>query len=291
MMDLAALSGRDLVEYRDARRPKLNDTSLQNELGTVRNWLEYGVALESVEPSLVDALGHLIPSLTSGDDASDVLIDPDRCRSILQWLSRYEYASRDHVTLQLLWDTGCRLSGLRSLDTGDVDPEARTVTFRDRRDTGTPLKNGQKSERKVVVASETAEVIDAYVRDRRTRRTDDWDREPLVSTPQGRAADSTVRRTAYRLTQPCLLGGCPHGRDTSDCEALEHGRESKCPSSLSPHPIRTGRITDLRNRGVPVRAVSGRVDAIPETIRRYYDHPDLDEDLARRRDIFESTGL
>lgn len=291
VMDLSKVTGRTVKDYRDHRRPRLNDQSMRNELGTVRKFLEFGAAMEAVEPALVEVFGHLIPTLSKGEDASEVLLGADRVHAILDYCDRFEYATRDHLIMQLLWDTGCRLSGLLALDVDDVDPEDRTVTFRNRPDSGTRLKNGNKSERMNVIAEETAQVVADYIYHQRVQQTDEYGRDPLLSTAHGRAADTTVRRVTYRLTQPCYYDACPHDRDPATCDWREHGHESKCPSSLSPHPIRTGRITDLRNRGIRIQEVGGRVDAIPETIRRYYDQPSLEQDLDRRRSTFEDTGL
>jgi len=142
-----------------------------------------------------------------------------------------------------------------------------------------------------VLNEKTVTVLQDYKREHRNDREDDFGRSPLFTTQYGRPSTSTVRRTTYLLTQPCTRGGCPHGEEPSNCLYREHGHESKCPSSLSPHPIRTGRITDLRNRGVRIAHVAGRVDAMPDTIRAYYDKPDLGEDLDRRRGPIADTGL
>jgi len=40
---------------------------------------------------------------------------------MLDFLKKFEYASNRHVTLLILWKTGMRMSGLRTLDLGDFD--------------------------------------------------------------------------------------------------------------------------------------------------------------------------
>jgi len=291
MLNLNNVDGRDIKEYRDHRDPDVNQTTMKNELRTVRQFLEYGVALEAVEPALVEKIGHHIPSLTKGEESSDLTISRERVLAILDHLEKYRYATRDHALFLTLWDTGARISGLQALDLDDFDPEDGTVTFVSRPESETRLKNGQSGERMNVLDEETVDVLRDYIREHRKKRTDDFGREPLFTTKFGRPTSSTIRRTTYLLTQPCSRGGCPHGEEPETCQYREHGHESKCPSSLSPHPIRTGRITDLRNRGVRIAHVAGRVDAMPDTIRAYYDKPDLGEDLARRRDPIANTGL
>jgi len=291
ILNLNDLTGRHIKAYRDHRLPNCQTTTLANELRTLRQFLQFGVALEAVEPALPEAMGQIIPSLSKGEESSDLLLGRDRALAIIDYLAEYQKASREHALFVLLWDTGCRISGLRALDVDDFDAEEQTVTFRSRPESGTRLKNGAASERINVLDADTAAVVDAYVRLHRNDRTDDYGREPLLTTKFGRHATTTVRRLVYELTQPCLLGNCPHDEEIETCEFREHGHESKCPSSLSPHPVRTGRITDLRNRGCDIEYVAGRVDAIPETIRRYYDKPDLEADLDRRRGAIEDFGL
>ncbi len=291
ILNLNDVDGRDIKNYRDFRATSLNRTSMKNELRTVRQFLQYGVALEAVEPALAEKLAHHIPSLSKGEESSDLTIDRDRIHAILDHLDDYHYATRKHALFLTLWDTGCRISGIQALDLRDFDAEDQTLTFISRPESGTRLKNGQSGERMNVVNEKTAEVLRDYIREHRNDRTDDYGRSPLFTTQYGRPSTSTIRRTTYLLTQPCSRGGCPHGEERESCLYREHGHESKCPSSLSPHPIRTGRITDLRNRGVRIAHVAGRVDAMPDTIRAYYDKPDLGEDLDRRRGPIADTGL
>jgi len=291
ILNLNDVDGRNMKDYRDFRDPDLNRTSMKNELRTVRQFLQYGVALEAVEPALVEKLAHHIPSLTKGEESSDLTIDRDRIHAILDHLDSYHYATRKHALFLTLWDTGCRLSGIQALDLRDFDRDDQTVKFISRPESDTRLKNGQSGERMNVLNEKTAEVLQDYIREHRKDRPDDYGRDPLFTTKFGRPTSSTIRRTTYLLTQPCTRGGCPHGEERASCKYREHGHASKCPSSLSPHPIRTGRITDLRNRGVRIAHVAGRVDAMPDTIRAYYDKPDLGEDLDRRRGPIADTGL
>jgi integrase len=291
IMNINAVDGRDIKEYRDHREPKVGTSTLKNELRTVRQFLQYGVSLEAVEPALVEKMSLQIPSLSKGEESSDLSIDRDRMMGILDHLDKFHYATRDHAMMLLMWDTGGRISDLRAVDVDDFDPDARTVTFQNRPMSDTRLKNGDSSERMNVIDEETVDVLQDYRQVHRKEKTDDYGRTPLLTSKFGRPSDSTIRRRCYFVTQPCFTAGCPHGEEPTTCQYREHGHESKCPSSLSPHVIRTGRITDLRNRGVRIQHVSGRVDAIPETIRTYYDKPDLGDELERRRAPLADTGL
>ena len=84
---------------------------------------------------------------------------------------------------------------------------------------------------------------------------------------------------------------CPHNRERKSCDYTQRAKSSRCPSSRSPHAIRTGSITWQLNRGVSPTKVAKRVAAAPETIRRYYDKPDLDDELERRRPQTEDLDI
>ncbi|WP_284013189.1 tyrosine-type recombinase/integrase [Halobaculum litoreum] len=291
VLNLNIVDGRDIKAYRDHRAPALNNTSMKNELRTVRQFMSYGVALEAVEPALVEKFSAHIPSLTKGEASSDLMLGRERAHAILDHLDRFRYATRDHALFITMWDTGARISGLQALDLDDFDAEDGTVRFVSREESETRLKNGLTGERLNVLNEKTVEVLRHYIREHRRDVEDDFGRKPLFTSKFGRPTSSTFRRTTYNLTHPCFRGGCPHDEDPDTCQYREHGHESKCPSALSPHPIRTGRITDLRNRGVRIQKVAGRVDALPDTIRAYYDKPNLGEELDRRRDEIAEAGL
>ncbi len=127
------------------------------------------------------------------------------------------------------------------------------------------------------------DVLDAFIVRERSEKRDEFGREPLFSGRQGRPSDSTVRAWAYLGTQPCLCGPCPHGRQKHSCEYLERNHASKCPSSRSPHQIRTGSITWHRDRGVPMEITAERVNASPDVIERFYDKASHVEKMENRR--------
>ena len=53
----------------------------------------------------------------------DVLLDAEHAEEILQYLSKYHYASTEHVLFALLWEIGMRIGAARSLDLRDVNIE------------------------------------------------------------------------------------------------------------------------------------------------------------------------
>lgn len=115
--------------------------------------------------------------------------------------------------------------------------------------------------------------------------TDDYDREPLLTTREGRVSRSTVRDTAYRWSRPCELGeACPHDEDPDDCKAMEFDYASRCPSSRSPHDWRSGAITAYLLDDTPTEVVSERMDVSQKVLGKHYDRRTAREKMEQRRD-------
>lgn len=61
-----------------------------------------------------------------------------------------------------MWHTMCRRGAVRALDVGDYDPRDQHLHFVHRPDTGTRLKNKEKSERYVAVSDSIAELLNDW---------------------------------------------------------------------------------------------------------------------------------
>lgn len=157
------------------------------------------------------------------------------------------------------------------------------MAFTHRPATGTPLKNKHDGERLVGLSETVAEVIDTYVARERFEKRDDHGRRPLFCARQGRPSFSTIRGWTYLATQPCHYTSCPHGNDRATCDYVDRSHASKCPSSRSPHRLRTGSITWQLNKGLSVEQVAERVNASPRVIRRYDDKATQKEEFEQRR--------
>ena len=313
--DLTALSSRDVFRYEAVRRGEgLAVPTLNNQIGTLKRFLAFCERIEAVEEGLIQRI-----EVPTSDEFREMVneskLTASRASEILEQLGRFAYASRKHAVFALMWHTGCRVGGIRALDVDDVyldeddlerlrhrddvdedvldEVELPFVFFQHRPDTDppTPLKNKREGERPVALDDSIADIVDDYIHINRTKRQDPSGRRPLFTTEKGQSArisKSGVRRLIYIATQPCRFGECPHDRDPTECEAVEHGYESRCPSSRSPHPIRTGRITDLRDKDWPPEVVGERVDATPETIRLHYDLPDKIRRMQSRRKYLQN---
>jgi integrase len=288
------LTGRDLYEYRVWRREgeysegdveQLAPATLESALNTLKRFLKFAADIEAVNEDLFTKVP--IPDLSNSDEVSDSKIVPERVPPILEHLQRYEFASRDHIVLLLIWHTGARLGGVRSIDVGDVDLEGESpaIEFHHRPKQDTPLKNDRLSERHNRIHPKVAEVLEEYIDHRRTEVTDDYGRRPLISTTHGRASRSTIRETVYKYTRPCEIGeGCPHNRDIEDCVATNYKKATKCPSSRSPHDFRKARVTNYRNDGVAREIVSDRLDASEDVLDKHYDRASKRQRAERRWD-------
>ena len=282
--NLNELTGRRLQEFRLWRRNvgDLTKVSEKTQMDTVRVFVKWLESIDAVEQDLHKKV--LSPDITSRENSRDVMLETDDAETMLAYLERYEYASISHVTATLLWHTMLRMGSVRALDVEDYDPEEQSLRLRHRPDTDTPLKNKREGERIIAVSSEVCLVLDDWIREQRPEVTDDHGRNPLLTTRNGRVAKTTLRTYCYQMTRPCEYGEeCPHDRETADCEALETGGASKCPSSVSPHPFRRGAITHYLQSDVPETVVGDRANVTPDVIDQHYDQRSQKEKMEQRR--------
>lgn len=308
--NLNDLTGRDVFQYDSKRRADdLSKSTLNNQLGTIKQFLRFCVDIEAVPPELPAKVD--VPTLSKAERANEEKLSANRAETILKNLKQFNYASRDHGIFALAWHTGARLGALRSLDLrdcylteddlerlahqDDLDLEdldavrVPFVYFRHRPDSDTPLKNALDGERPVGLSDEVGEILQDYIRVNRSEVEDDHGRKSLFSSQKGsgRMSKGAIRSRFNIMTQPCRFGICPHDRDVETCEAREHGYEARCPSSRSPHRIRTGSITHHRDEGWPPEVLAERVNATPDVIRTHYDQPDLLKRMESRRNYLE----
>ncbi|MFP9192972.1 tyrosine-type recombinase/integrase [Natrialbaceae archaeon A-CW1-1] len=296
--NLNELSGRDMYAYRVWRREggysgqELKNVTLRGEMATMRAFLRFCGEIDAVRESLYDQVP--LPR-SDGDDVSASTLDPDRAIEILDWLEQYEYASRRHVIVLLLWHTGCRVGELRALDIGDVDLEGDrpradgpAIHFVNRPESDTPLKNKENGERWNAIGAHVAGVLNDYINGPRESVTDEFGRAPLVTTRFGRVSISACRDTLYRVTRPCWRGvECPHEKDVDTCEYTSNGKMSRCPSARSPHDVRSGRVTAHRLADEDRTLVADRMNASEEILDKHYDRRSERQKAEQRRRFIE----
>jgi len=284
---LDQLSARDLHEFRVWRREDLNVVSEKTQMDSLRVFIEWCETIDAVESGLYRKVDS--PNLDNGENARDTVLNAERAQEVLAYLKRYEYATTEHVCWVILTETGVRLGGARALDVEDYRADAETphIEIHHRPDSETPIKNKDPGERRVAISEEACEVIDDYLEQRRPDVVDDHGREPLLATQRGRVGTSTIRTYVYRWSRPCAIGReCPHDRDPDDCEAANNeARAARCPSSVTPHPIRRGYITQLLRAGVPVEIVSDRCNVSPTIIDQHYDVRSKEDKMHQRQQV------
>jgi len=277
------LDGWTLDEYETHRRGAgVSSSTLNGEMQTLKNWLEYLARIEVVEEDLPEKV-H-VPEIPDGEESNDEMLDQADAYALISSFRNdpERHGTSKHALLELLWFTGARIGGIRALDKRDYHSDEQYVEFRHRPDTGTPLKNDSDGERAVGLPRSVCDVLDRYI-DHHRMDAHESGRQPLLTTSQGRPHQNTLRVWCYLATQPCLHEPCPHGQQRETCDFVHIHHASKCPSSLSPHRIRTGSITWQRDSGLPAEVVAERVNATLEVIESYYDKATARQRLENRR--------
>lgn len=280
------LQGYDIDEYHEIRSAEVAPATLEGDMWTLKMFSRFLEDIGAVDDGLADAVR--IPDLDPEDRSNDEKLRAEDATALLRYYrnSDQHYGTRQHVFLELAWVTGARLGGLRGLDVRDFYPEEQYVEFR-YRPPETPLKNKLRGERPVAIPQETVDALREYIAHHRYDVHDDEGRQPLLASARGRPGTNTIRVWSYLATIPCTYGDCPHGKDPETCQWTEYAHASKCPSSRSPHRIRTGVITYLLNQGWPPEDVAERVNATVKTIEQHYDKADPEQRRQRLRDRME----
>lgn len=231
-----------------------------------------------------------VPNISIQDAASQEYITKNVANEIKSYLETYEYATREHATFLLLWETGCRISGAIALDLSDLRPGEQIVEFVDRKQAGTALKNGKTGERNVTITEDLLRVLTDYIKMHRHDVKDDYNRSPLFTTPCGRASRQRHYKNVVAFSRPCVYAeGCPEGRDVPACEAAQYKKKApSCPVNTSPHPIRRGSITNHLNIGWPKDKVSDRCDVGVDILDKHYNEQTKEDERKQRLKYVEN---
>jgi integrase len=265
--------GRKNRRYRTSRRQDGDLAPLRekSDMDTVRVFIRWCESIDAVEQDLSTKVQS--PAITADENTRDIKLDPEDAEATLNYLEKYHYASVYHVTLTPLWRSMMRRGAVLALDIQDYNPEERFIEIRHRPETDTPLKNNSGGERCVSLADSVCELLNDYIETHRRKNTDEYGRDPLLTTRHGRAAATTITKYCYNWTRPCAFGeGCPPGREVDDCGSTQdYCGSSKCPSSVSTHAFRRGSITHHLSNDVPENVVSDRANVGNKVLRQHYD--------------------
>jgi len=284
--NIAEIDGFHISDFKQYRREQgINEVTLYNNLSALRAFLNWCSSMGLIESWVVDDMILNEPD----DKVRSEMLDADRADQIRDYLDNFEYATLRHALFALLWDTGMRLGAARAIDVGDYHSEEQFIELVHRPEEDSPLKNKHEGQREVNLHPWACEVLDDYIQMHHENVTDDYGRTPLFASRQGRMVRSNLRMHIRRLTRPChYTGECPHGRDLDECEAnQDYRRASKCPGSVSPHPIRRGAITHWLNEGHRKELISERMNVSVKTLDEHYDARTESEKRNLRREMFE----
>ncbi|WP_338739889.1 tyrosine-type recombinase/integrase [Haloplanus salilacus] len=282
----------DIDEFDIHRREEgVKSISLNNELTALRLFLRYCERVSLVGGGLSETVEP--PTVPDGEETNDEFLAPNDARDLLAtYRNGRDRYTREHAVLEVAWWIGCRKGGLAALDLDDYDANEGYVRFRHRPETGTPLKNGPDGERVVGLGADTRDALDGYIEHSRHDTTDEHGRRPLFATAQGRAHINTLTKSVYFGTVPCRYRECPHGNERPTCKFYSRTNGYKCPSSVSPHPVRSGSIMWQLNCGMRPDRVAERVNATVEVIETYYDKvSELEDYRERRADDLDKLGF
>lgn len=283
--NMNGLTGRKAERFKNWRIAEcdVNPVTLEQHLRTFRVFVRWCESVDAVTEGVAEKI--LIPRVSRGEKVREEFVDRETAVEIIDYLCKYEWASTPHIVFHLLWHTGCRRGALYSLDLSDWHSSEGYLSFRHRPETDTPLKLGDDGERNVTIADDRlAEALDDHVRRNRHDVTDEHGRDPLLTSRQGRLSANSIQRYVYMATRPCYYADkCPHNRSPEECEGTESGYYSRCPSSLSPHPIRRGAITAHLNGDVPKEIASERMSVSVDTLEEHYDARSKEEKRLTRR--------
>jgi site-specific recombinase XerD len=284
--NLNELTGRDVQTFKLAwKQEGLAPATLKSQMDTLRVFLPFCASIDGVHDELPESVNTRLSPLRT--PAGRTRSTAKHAEEILAHWSKYDYASPKNVEIRVLWATGMRMGALRGIDLSDVHLDRQFTKLHHRPDTETPLKNNIRGEREVALDTTTTHVLRDYIEGNRVDATDDYGRQPLLTTKFGRASDNGVGARMYQLTRFFEAGmGCPYGRDPGCCEAVDgQARMSalKCPDAVPPHAVRRGAVTHHPRQDTPPRVVSDRMNVGREPLSEHYDARTPRENMEQRR--------
>jgi site-specific recombinase XerD len=271
------ITGFHIEKWKLHRGESVKPITVNNNMKDLRLWIRWCESIEAIPHGTADRIQ--VPKLDPQDEINDECMMPGTADQLLDYYEKTHRNTADHARFALMWHTGCRISGAMALDLSDFQYDEESghyfLSFRDRPETGTGLKNDQKSNRDVAILDEeVVQILEAYIQYRRRPVTEESGREPLFTTSSGnRLSRQRAYKSIKRDSRPCMLSGdCPIGKNPSDCEAAQKVKHAvKCEPASPNHPIRKGAITHQLAHGVPKHIVSERCDVSIPVLEKHYD--------------------
>lgn len=292
---MGELSPHNLLQYKIVLKKDntKNRTTVGNYFSSIRTFFtwanKYGYCDENI-PTAMES-----DEFSKSGNPRTRMIPFQQAQAVLDYLGKFRYATNYHAIFTILWHTGCRRAALCGLDKDDWKPvkerehgEYGLLDFNHRPDTGTPLKNDEGGEREVIIWAEYGEIIQDYIDIQRKNKTDQYGRDPLITSQGGRYKPNSIQPVVNAMTRPCKVGlDCPGGRDPDKCEAVYFDNAPQCPDSYSPHPLRRAAITyHLEEKNWTYEGASGRFDVSVDVLKKHYDQSSKEGRRKTRASMF-----
>ncbi len=145
---MGEVSGWDIDQFARYRRGLgVAPTTIYGQMVALRKLLRYCARIGVIDEELPEKVE--IPEVSADDETSDIKLATEDAEALISYYrdSRGCYGTVGHAVIEVLWNTGCRLSGLRALDLDDYDAEKQYLRFIHRPQTGTALKKKANGER------------------------------------------------------------------------------------------------------------------------------------------------
>ncbi len=211
---------REYLKYLDSLKYK--NRSIAKNLSTLRSFYRYLVKENKLEKNIFASIKNpklekKLPNFVSEIDMETILNFPN-----LETYQKTIYTNRDLLLLEMLYDTGCRVSELASIKLKDIDKEERKIKI---------LGKGGK-ERIVFYGEYTKDTLKEYLENRDIILNGKTSEYLFVSKNSSKI---TSRRIAQIL------------EDIIELVAIKN--------NVTPHTIRHTFATHLLNNGADLRSV------------------------------------
>lgn len=207
------------------------------------------------------------------------------------YLLHFEYASRGHVVMELLWDIGMCLGALHLPEIKDYDREEQYLEIHHRVETDPPLRTGDEGVRTVVLTETVCETLDDWIEHQRPDVTDEHARNPLITSEQGRRWKTNIHEAVYRATRSCYVRDeCPNGegrtareQTTGPIAPVIQRQPARSPSGKH----HTHRLCEA----LPEKVVSDWMNIDPDLLDIHYDKGSEEQKVEQHRGYLDNIKL
>lgn len=285
------VDGYLIEKWKAKRQDEVAPATYKDSVKKIKTFIGFCERSNFIPHGTFDAIET--PSIKTSEQVSNEQVNAQEASGLLEFLDTYHYATRQHLLVKLLWETGARISGAIALDVDDIQTiytDEYVVDFVNRPESDTPLKNDTESERRVTITADLYGLIEDYKAIHRADVTDEYGREPLLVTETQRLYRQRAYKNFTGLSRPCVYANtCPHQREIEQCESAQRKSQAfGCPSSKSLHPIRRGSITYHLNNGWPKQKVSERCDVSTTVLKKHYNEQTKEDERQQRSQYMDN---